>query len=209
MKMKRFVGLTLAFLLLFNLFGCHWLMPEGETPDTNEPEDSLGENEPQEPVEENNDTTFEVGDRLMFELLTYVSHYYGGSDDVSSRTLEGIINLSRSDYSPLLIELSELDCYYVCIYYTDIHEYPEEERYCHCCWENYTWVGFTSREMITEEYNGEKLLDAFQMNRQTSCKNLKTDECDSTVENNQLVPADDAITKAFSIRRFKRNPSIT
>ena len=180
--MKRFVGLTLAFLLLFNLFGCQWLIPEDGTPDTNDSQGSVDQDETQLPEEENHTTTFEVEDRLKFELLTYVSYYYGGFDETISRTLEGIINLSRSDYAPLLIELSETDCYYVCIYYTDSHEYPEEEHYCHCCWENYTWVGFKSREMITEEYNGEKLLDAFQINRQTSCKNLKTDECDSTVE---------------------------
>lgn len=34
--MKRLVGLILAFLMLFSLFGCQWLMPEDETPDTNE-----------------------------------------------------------------------------------------------------------------------------------------------------------------------------
>ena len=34
--MKRFVGLTLAFLLLFNLFGCQWLELHGIIPDTSE-----------------------------------------------------------------------------------------------------------------------------------------------------------------------------
>ena len=67
--MKRFVGLTLAFLLLFNLFGCQWLIPEDGTPDTDEPEDSLGENKPQEPAGEKEDITFQPDDELIESIL--------------------------------------------------------------------------------------------------------------------------------------------
>ena len=36
MKMKRLLGLMLTFFMLFSLFSCQWLMPDDETPDTNE-----------------------------------------------------------------------------------------------------------------------------------------------------------------------------
>ena len=34
--MKRLLGLMLTFFMLFSLFSCQWLMPDDETPDTNE-----------------------------------------------------------------------------------------------------------------------------------------------------------------------------
>ena len=53
------------------------------------------------------------------------------------------------------------------------------------CYDSYIWVGFESEEDIPEYYKGEKLLTAFQINTQVSCKNLKTGE--SNIVSNHFV----------------------
>ena len=169
--MKRFVGLTLAFLLLFNLFGCQWLIPEDETPDTNEPESSPGENDPQEPADENSKSELEEG--LIKALSDYLRECYGPECDLAVRSLEQKINYCRNGYNPLLVEGGE-ECYYVAVY-SNQEPYPTDENR---KFEENTWVRFNTSEEISESWNDEAFLAAFQINPARSCKNLKTGETD-------------------------------
>ena len=173
--MKRFVGLTLAFLLLFNLFGCQWLLPEDGTPDTNEPEDSLGENKPQEPTDENSKPELEEG--LIKALSDYLRECYGPECDLAVRSLEEKINYCRNGYNPLLVEGGE-ECYYVAVYSNQEPSPTDENRK----FEEHTWVRFNTSEEISESWNDEAFLAAFQINPARSCKNLKTGETDIKME---------------------------
>ena len=124
--------------------------------------------------EKNEDGTLIIEDELKYTLLYYLKS--NQLEEAKKLSLESIILHSKGNYNPLLINLSEEKKYYVCVYYTDEHEYEEIETLAYCCYDSYIWVGFESEEDIPEYYKGEKLLTAFQINTQVSCKNLKTGE---------------------------------
>ncbi|MBR4836310.1 MAG: hypothetical protein IKU99_04785, partial [Clostridia bacterium] len=164
--MKRLVGLILAFLMLFSLFGCQWLMPEDGTSDTNEP---------QEPADENSKPELEEG--LIKALSDYLRECYGPDCDLAVRSLEEKINFCRNGYNPLLVDGGE-ECYYVAVYSNQEPSPTDENRK----FEEDTWVRFSTSEEISESWNDEAFLAAFQINPARSCKNLKTGETDIKME---------------------------
>ena len=173
--LKKTIGVLLILLMLFSLFGCQWLMPEDGTPDTNEPESSLGENEPQEPGDKNSKPELEEG--LIKALSDYLREYYGPNCDLAVRSLEQKINFCRNGYNPLLVEGGE-ECYYVAVYSNQEPQPTDENRK----FEEDTWVRFNTSEEISESWNDEAFLAAFQINPARSCKNLKTGETDIKME---------------------------
>lgn len=130
----------------------------------------------------NEDGTMKIDNELLAILLDHVHYTYGGYDDIKEYSLEDIINMSKDSREPLLVEFDSSNSYYICAYFSHDHYNDMTELSCCCCFESYVWAGFDTEEEIPEIYGGEKLLFAIQMTPSVSCKNLRTDETDYSVE---------------------------
>ena len=64
---------------------------------------------------------------------------------------------------PLHVQIDPENYYYMCGYYNVTHNYGENHEY--CCAKNYTWVKLEKAAEISEAYNGEKFVVAFQINK--------------------------------------------
>ena len=120
--------------------------------------------------------------KLEDELVSTLKDYLGrimADHDMPSFTFGEKIQLIKEGYIPILVEFSQR-CYYVAAYYTPSHSYEEYPQY--CCRNEYTWVGFEKAENVKENWNGKKIVAAFQINASELCKNLKTGETDITME---------------------------
>ena len=199
--LKKSIGVLLILLMLFSLFGCQWLMPEDETPDTNEPESSLGENEPQEPADETDDT-IQLDLDLINTLSEYLRDYYI-SYEIPSLTFGQKIEKCKKERTPIFVNFGE-ECFYAVAYYNDPHVNAGK----FCCYDKYTWVGFKSAESISEVLNGEKIVAAFQINYAENCCNLKTGDTDYVVGHFLLFQPEFADGKAVSPNVFFKNPFI-
>ena len=171
--LKKTIGVILILLMLFSLFGCQWLIPEDETPDTNEPESSPGENDPQEPAGEGEDITFQPDDELIESLWEYLENFRI-TNDLAESNFAWTIDMCKFGYTPILVDFGE-ECYYVAAYY-----YAKDEDY--LSYRDYHWVGFTHAESVLEKWEDMTCIIAFQINPAEYCENIRTGDTDFTVE---------------------------
>ena len=95
--MKRLVGLILAFLMLFSLFGCQWLMPEDETPDTTEPQKPNGEKE---------DIIFQPDDEMIESISEYLENFRV-TNDLAESNFAWTIDMCKFGYTPILVDFGD------------------------------------------------------------------------------------------------------
>ena len=176
MKLKTCLSLILTivillncFLLLFNLFGCQWLMPEEEVPDASNSQGSVDPDVPQEPTDEADDT-IQLDSELITALSEYLKNYYI-SYEIPSLTFDQKIDKCKKERTPIFVSFGD-ECYYAVAYYNEPHVNAGK----FCCYDKYTWIGFKNAESISEILNGEKIVASFQINCAETCYNIKTDD---------------------------------
>jgi hypothetical protein len=133
------------------------------------------ENSPYE-AEKNEDGTLKI-DKKLTDALTEYLKASTMSDDFAGATMCQLIDRTiLGEKTPLLINLSESNTYYVCAYFASSHKFIEEEYAIYCCRSEYTWIGFEKAEDILESYNGIDFFVAFQINLSDSCINMLSGE---------------------------------
>ena len=192
--MKRILGaICLLLTLPLCLAGCEYFVPKHEhsfewvidrEPTATENgykhlECGCGykteENTPIESIR-NEDDNIPLDSKLIKALSDYLREY-NMDMDIPVRSLGDQIASCHSGYNPLLVEGGE-ECYYVAVYSNEDSLHMDE----YCNFEDYTWVRFNTSKEISEYWNNEAFLAAFQVNPAISCKNLKTGQTDYKME---------------------------
>ena len=149
--MKKVIWLTLlSFLLLVDLSGC-----------------SISHNNAKETTQEAETETKEVSptmlqdsDEHVLALIKYLQELRA-DHDMPDTSIAIKINEVKNGKQALHVDFSSSDSYFVCAYYDDTHS---DERTEYCCASEYTWVKFESESEISEQYNDNRFIVAFQVN---------------------------------------------
>ncbi len=176
-QMKRLMMLG-ALLLIFALVGCN-NVPQMSTPTTStEPPVTPPVTPPEEPIEIVRGAPFALNDDLVAYLTHYLKYFYTSFEPtLFSRTMEGNLDAIKNDGERAIFGTFDPDVYsFACAYYQSNDGHKESH---YCCRDYYTWVGFAKETDISELYNGDKLVAAFQINEAVSCDELTAEGEDS------------------------------
>ena len=98
------------------------------------------------------------------ELISELTEYLKNKNvDFDAGELVRFDEHVKRGAQPLHVQIDPENYYYMCGYYNATHNYGENPDY--CCAKNYTWVKFEKAAEISEAYNGEKFVVAFQINK--------------------------------------------
>ncbi len=206
--MKRFI---LILLICAMLVGCLVSCNIVDTQPNAQPEDPEESPNPEKPVEEvppfevyQNPQVDIADEELQDKIYSYLTDYldsYGAEVLIFPSTLEYNINAIKTGRRPILVKISSDDYYYVCAYFNASHDYVEGEDDIYCCCDSYTWVSFENATDIAEEYNGEKFIAAFQLNRSSlTCDILSKDATVPIIQHFKMF--EPKFSKGFNIKAF-------
>lgn len=197
---KLILILTLIFALTLCFVACDEL---GDNSDDGQSQNVLsnGTPETEEPMNES-DNTYTVEDvsltvlseeekneKLLSKLIKYLKDLHVNYDMIESPFCSKMGNIKSGAYAYQVAFDSE-NYYYICGYYNSTHEFEDYESVYKCCVDKYNWVKFESPEEISEYYNGEKLIVAFQINKARFVKNIFSDSVDvPQIEHFQIYDA--------------------
>ena len=99
---------------------------------------------------------------LITALSEYLKQLHVCYDMPPPPTLATEIQSIKDGAQALIVKYDPSNYYFVCGYYNSEHS-NESDRY--CCAENYTWVRFYDPKDISDSYNGEEFIVAFQINQ--------------------------------------------
>ncbi len=195
-----------VLILLFALAGCTpaeqgtgettGQMTQDSTEQTTESETTTEETtESEEPSETETEKIIEKNYGLANDLILKMiecMRLYGGEYDMHTLSFEDKIDEIKEGKRPILLSFDPTEHYFAGVYYntSDGHNCYSNSFLCHAeCVKEYNWVRFESEKEITEYYNGEKLVVAFQINKSLFAQSiLPNDKPDPTAEYFQVFP---------------------
>lgn len=181
--MRMVILIFLLSLLLATSVGCD-KTPSAQLP--SEPQ----ENVPME-LQREDDLVCVLVDYLRERLMEH---------DMPDTTMATKITQIQNGTQALHIGFDSSNCYFVCAYSENVHEY---EAYACCCIADYTWVKFESAYSIVEKYNNANFVIAFQVEKASFVTDILSENASvPNVEHFQVY------TPAFG-DGLNTNPSLT
>ena len=174
-------------------------------------------NQTEDPRDEEYIEVLKKDSELVLALVDFLGHIgSAAASDVPDVTLEDKIDQIKSgNVQPLLLDFEPQNYYFVCAYF-DCNEH-ETEKHTYYCASSYTWVKYKSEKAIKNDYNGENLVVAFQVNCSSIARDIITGEDDGLsvesidlynpefVNGSNVNPAIDVSAAYIYLNRSKSN----
>ena len=107
------------------------------------------------------------GEETIYELSTYLRRISASINPRGINFENKIEWVRNSSTQALHVAFDPKDYYFVCAYYNSDHN---EDKF--CCVNEYTWVMFYEENDITEHYENNNLVAAFQINKAKFVKDI-------------------------------------
>ena len=108
---------------------------------------------------------------LLEALNTYLEEFRT-EYDMPPKSMEYQIGKIEYGAQPIFVEVDPSRFYFVCGYYNPDHKYEDQETNRYCCSNKYTWVQYEKASDIADNYNGQDIMVAFQINLTSTVINL-------------------------------------
>ena len=164
---KLILILTLIFALTLCFVACD---VADENSDGSQTEDST-ETSVNNDIEQATMEPVSVEEKRIELIAALISYLRGIMTDYDLPDIVPFHEQVKRGKQPLYLKFSPDSYYYMCGYYNPIHEYVEN-MYSSCCVQEYTWVEFENATDILDEYNGQKFVVAFQINKTSLVKDV-------------------------------------